>query len=96
MHTLRTGNRPRRTRGGSRGRTLLDHGDAVLASHLAEWAARAEPEDRSAQALKRDVYARRLEDAESFMAQSIFRAAMNEARTALGEDPINPSSAIAL
>ena len=48
------------------------------------------------QALKRDVYARRMDEAEAFMAQSIFRAAMNEARMALGEDPINPSSAIAL
>jgi alkyl sulfatase BDS1-like metallo-beta-lactamase superfamily hydrolase len=79
-----------------RGRALLNQGDAVLACHLAEWATRAEPADRGAQALKRDVYARRMEEAESFMAQSIFRAAMNDARTALGEDPLHPSAAIAL
>jgi len=80
----------------ARGRVLLDQGDAVLASHLAEWAARAEPGDRGAQTLKRDVYAKRVEEAESFMAQGIFRAAMNEARTALGEAAINPSSALSL
>jgi alkyl sulfatase BDS1-like metallo-beta-lactamase superfamily hydrolase len=80
----------------ARGRALLDQGDAVLASHLAEWATRADPVDRSTQALKRDVYARRMDEAESFMAQGIFRAAMNEARTALGEDPVNPSAALSL
>ena len=41
----------------ARGRALLDGGDAVLAAHLAEWATRAAPESRDAQALKRDVYA---------------------------------------
>ena len=80
----------------ARGRALLDRGDAVLASHLAEWATRAEPADRGAQALKRDVYARRMDEAQSFMAQGIFRAAMNEARTALGEEAVNPSSALSL
>ena len=80
----------------SRGRMLLDQGDAVLACHLAEWATRAEPTDGTAQRLKRDVYARRMEQAESFMAQNIFRAAMNEARAALGEEPVNPSSALSI
>ena len=50
----------------------------------------------AAQRLKRDVYARRMEQAESFMAQNIFRAAMNEARAALGEEPVNPSSALSI
>jgi len=48
---------------------------------------RTAPDDRTAQALARDVYARRLADAESMMAQGIFRAAMNDARRALGEAP---------
>src|SRR5215831_17566472 len=52
----------------ARARVLLDQGDTVLASHLAEWATRAEPADRNTQALKRDVYARRMTEAESFMA----------------------------
>ena len=68
-----------------RGRALLEQDDAVLASHLAEWATRAAPENRDAQALKRDVYERRLFQARSLMAQGIFRAAMNDARQALGE-----------
>jgi glyoxylase-like metal-dependent hydrolase (beta-lactamase superfamily II) len=70
-----------------RGRALLDRGNSVLAAHCAEWATRAAPGDRAAQTLKRDVYARRLSEAESLMAQGIYRAAMNDARQALGEPP---------
>ncbi|HVO24011.1 MAG TPA: alkyl sulfatase dimerization domain-containing protein [Candidatus Margulisiibacteriota bacterium] len=70
-----------------RGRALLDQGNAVLAAHLAEWATRAAPGDRAAQTLKRDVYAQRLREAESLMAQGIYRAAMNDARQALGQPP---------
>jgi glyoxylase-like metal-dependent hydrolase (beta-lactamase superfamily II) len=71
----------------ARGRTLLDGGDAVLASHVAEWATRAAPDDRPAQELKRDVYASRLREAEALMARGIFRAAMHDAQRALGEEP---------
>jgi glyoxylase-like metal-dependent hydrolase (beta-lactamase superfamily II) len=71
----------------ARGRVLLDGGDATTAAHLAEWATRAEPTSREAQALKRDVYARRLDEAESLMARGIFRAAMHDAERALGEEP---------
>ena len=71
----------------ARGRTLLEGGDATAASHVAEWATRAEPGSREAQALKRDVYARRLDEAESLMARGIFRAAMHDAERALGEEP---------
>jgi glyoxylase-like metal-dependent hydrolase (beta-lactamase superfamily II) len=71
----------------ARGRGLLDRGDSVMAAHVAEWATRAAPDDRTAHALKRDVYARRLSEAESLMAQGIYRAAMNDARQALGEAP---------
>ena len=58
-----------------RGRTLLDTGASALAAHLAEWATRADPTDRAAQTLKRDVYARRLAEEPALMAQGIFRAA---------------------
>ena len=74
-----------------RGRTLLAGGDVVLATHVAEWAVRAAPESRSAQELKRDVYARRLKEAESLMARGIFRAAMNDAERTLGIEPTPPS-----
>jgi alkyl sulfatase BDS1-like metallo-beta-lactamase superfamily hydrolase len=70
-----------------RGRALLADGHAVMAAHLAEWATRAAPGDHAAQTLKRDVYARCLSEAESLMAQGIYRAAMNDARQALGEPP---------
>ena len=70
-----------------RGRALLVAGETVMAAHLAEWATRAAPGDRAAQTLKRDVYTRRLTEAESLMAQGIYRAAMNDARHALGEPP---------
>jgi alkyl sulfatase BDS1-like metallo-beta-lactamase superfamily hydrolase len=71
----------------ARGRALLDGGDATTAAHLAEWAARADPASREAQTFKRDVYARRLDEAESLMARGIFRAAMHDAELALGEEP---------
>jgi hypothetical protein len=70
----------------ARGRALLDAGDSKLAAHCAEWATRAAPGDRTAQELKRDVYERRLAEESSLMAQGIYRAAMNDARTALAEE----------
>ncbi len=96
----------------SRGRALLEEGDAVMAAHLAEWATRAEPGGSEAQPgvseaqpgvseaqpgvseaqqLKRDVYARRLAEAETTMEQGIYRATMNDARQALGEEPEVPA-----
>jgi glyoxylase-like metal-dependent hydrolase (beta-lactamase superfamily II) len=71
----------------ARGRALLDAGDATMASHVAEWATRAAPEDRDAQALKRDVYERLHADAAALMARGIYRAAMNDAERALGDEP---------
>src|SRR5262249_60267070 len=69
-----------------RARGLLKEKNFVLASHLAEWAARAAPDDREAQILKRDVYHERLAAEPNLMAQGIFRAAMNQARAAVGEE----------
>jgi glyoxylase-like metal-dependent hydrolase (beta-lactamase superfamily II) len=63
-----------------RGRELLAAGDSVMATHIAEWAVRGAPQNGDAQALKHDVYERRLSEAESLMAQGIFRAAMNDAK----------------
>jgi alkyl sulfatase BDS1-like metallo-beta-lactamase superfamily hydrolase len=71
----------------ARGRALLEQGDARLAAHVAEWATRAAPDHAAAQQLKRDVYQRRLMEESSLMAQGIYRAAMNDARAALGENP---------
>jgi alkyl sulfatase BDS1-like metallo-beta-lactamase superfamily hydrolase len=80
----------------ARGRRLLEGGDATLAAHLAEWATRAAPMDAEAQRFKRDAYARRLAEAEALMAQGIFRAAMNDARAALGEAPAAPAGPVSL
>lgn len=67
------------------GRERLAAGDSVMAAHLAEWATRAAAGDRAAQELKRDVYAARLGEEPSLMAQGIYRAARNDAAAALKE-----------
>jgi alkyl sulfatase BDS1-like metallo-beta-lactamase superfamily hydrolase len=79
-----------------RGSMRLAQGDPVMAAHLAEWATRAAPTDREAQALKRDVYAQRREETPVLMAQGIFRAAMNDARAVLGEERVVPSGGLSL
>lgn len=68
------------------GRHRLEEGDSVMAAHLAEWAARADPTDRAAQELKRDVYDRRLREEPSLMGQGIYRAARNDAKAILKKD----------
>ncbi len=67
------------------GRQHLDAGDSVMAAHLAEWATRADAENRAAQELKRDVYQKRLREEPSLMAQGIYRAARNDAAAWLQE-----------
>jgi glyoxylase-like metal-dependent hydrolase (beta-lactamase superfamily II) len=79
-----------------RGRQLLGEGKSALAAHLAEWATRAEPTNRAAQELKRDVYARRLDEEGSLMGKGIYRAAANDARAALDEPPIPPQTLLSL
>lgn len=69
-----------------RGHKLLEQGNSVLAAHVAEWATRSEPSNDDAQRLKRDVYAKRLEEEDSLMVQGIYRAAMNDARGFLGQE----------
>lgn len=68
-----------------RGRELLGQGNSTMAAHLAEWASRAAPADRSAQEFKRDVYEFCVARTENLMAQGVYRYAMNEAQDALGE-----------
>ena len=80
----------------ARGRRLLTEGKATLASHLAEWVTRAEPGNRAAQELKRDVYTTRLNEEGSLMAKGIYRAAANDAREVLGEEPIPPQTMLSL
>ncbi len=71
----------------ARGRQLLGQGDLTMACHLAEWAAWAAPASPAALEFKRDAYRARLAAAEQTMTQGIYRAAMNDAITALGGEP---------
>lgn len=80
----------------ARGRALLEAGSTDLATHVAEWAVRAAPGDRDALSLKRDVYARRIEETPNLMARGIFRAAMNDARAALGEERLQSTMGMTL
>jgi hypothetical protein len=61
-----------------------------MACHVAEWATHGHPEDAPAQELKRDAYRERLATARETMTQGIYRAAMNDAAVALGEEPAAP------
>jgi glyoxylase-like metal-dependent hydrolase (beta-lactamase superfamily II) len=74
----------------ARGRAMLEGGQTALAAHVAEWATHAAPDHAAAQELKRDVYAKRLLEEPSLMAQGIYRAAMNDAKAALGEQATAP------
>ncbi len=75
-----------------RGRERLAQGELALAAHLAEWATRAAPADAAAQHLKRDVYEARLGAEPSLMGKGIYRAASNDARRAMGEEPLPAAS----
>ncbi len=57
--------------------------DLALACHLADWATLADPADRGAQALKRDLFAARSRMEPSLMGRGIFEAAVREAEGAL-------------
>ncbi len=80
----------------ARGRALLSKGESVMAAHVAEWATRADPASADAQALKRDVYDRRLSEELSLMGKGIYRAAANDARTVLGEAGLPPQTTLSL
>ena len=80
----------------ARARALLAQRKFELASHLAEWASRAAPDDREAQMLKRDVYEQRLAAEPNLMAQGVFRGAMNDAKEALGEERVTLAGRAAL
>lgn len=58
-----------------RARALAASGDLQLASHVADWAFRAAPEDPDVCAVRAEVFGRRADEEESLMASNIFRAA---------------------
>jgi glyoxylase-like metal-dependent hydrolase (beta-lactamase superfamily II) len=63
----------------------LASADPALASHLAEWAVLAAPDDPEAQRTKRDVFEARAAAEPSLMARNIFLAAAKAARRKLDE-----------
>lgn len=68
----------------ARARTL-ELTDMPLACHLAEWATLADPADRGANEVMRDLFTKRAEHEPSLMARNIFRAAAKRATAALAE-----------
>jgi alkyl sulfatase BDS1-like metallo-beta-lactamase superfamily hydrolase len=72
------------TRLAERALALADD-DARLACHLAELAVQAEPESRSAHAVRAEVYQRRRDAETSLMAKGIFGSAANESKAQAGE-----------
>ena len=68
----------------ARAREVADD-DIELACHLAEWAALAAPENRTAQECIRDLFTKRAGDESSLMGRGIFMHAVREAKRALGE-----------
>jgi alkyl sulfatase BDS1-like metallo-beta-lactamase superfamily hydrolase len=68
----------------ARAKAALAAGDLKIASHLADWAAEAEPESREAHALRAEVYTRRTLAETSTMSRGVFGAAARESRTKAG------------
>lgn len=68
----------------SRAETLVADGDLRLACHLVEMASLADPDDRSIQGIRAEVYEARRRTETSFMATGIYRAAALDSRDRLG------------
>ncbi len=66
------------TRLAERAMTLADAGELALACHLAEYAARAAPEDVAIRDMRASVYRRRAEAETSLMAKSLYRVAADD------------------
>jgi len=62
----------------ARADALMQAGNLRMACHLADWAARVEPESRAVHQLRATVYARRTEAEPSTMSKGIFGAAHRE------------------
>jgi alkyl sulfatase BDS1-like metallo-beta-lactamase superfamily hydrolase len=67
------------TRLADRSLALMEVGDLALACHLVELALHAAPDDAAVREMRRTVYTRRAELAQSTMARGIYTAAATEA-----------------
>ena len=70
----------------ARARELTAAGELRLASHLAEWAAEAAPEDEEVQCARAEVFEARVAAEASTMSKGIFGAAARESRARVDED----------
>jgi glyoxylase-like metal-dependent hydrolase (beta-lactamase superfamily II) len=68
----------------ARARDLQTVGDLTLACHLVDWVRKAEPENRDAWQLWRDLFQARAEKEPNMMARNTFRGAVREAERHLG------------
>jgi len=62
----------------ARAKALAAGGDLALASHLADWAVAAAPDDRSAHAVRAEIYDARAKASAALMTRGIFAAAARE------------------
>jgi alkyl sulfatase BDS1-like metallo-beta-lactamase superfamily hydrolase len=67
-----------------RAKALAARGDLVVASHLADWAVAAAPDDRDAHALRAAVYEARAQASAALMTRGIFAAAARVGRQGEG------------
>lgn len=70
-----------------RARGLAEEGDLVMACHVAEWAALADPTNAAAQECVRDVFTARAKGEVSLMGRGIFMHAVRRAEAALTIEP---------
>jgi len=66
-------------------RRAVESGDLRLASHLAEMATQADPDNGALHEVRAEVYAARAKDESSLMAKGVYTWAANESRRATGE-----------
>jgi Tfp pilus assembly protein PilF len=68
----------------ARANALAMAGDLALASHLAEWAIAAAPDDRAAHAARAEIYDARAKASAALMTRGIFAAAARESAEKAG------------
>jgi len=68
----------------ARAKALATAGDLALASHLADWAIAAAPDDRGAHAARAEIYDARAKASAALMTRGIFAAAAREAADKAG------------
>ena len=71
----------------ARARELAERADLTLASHLADWAVQAAPDDRAAHALRAEIYTARAASSAALMTRGIFTAAAQESAARVAPPP---------